>query len=213
MNRFITANIATYSKRKHTIDKVITTLINQVDLVRVYYNDYRPEPRKDIKQIIGKDITDRGKFSHIDINEIAFTCDDDIIYPPDYVKETLEKLTLYPDHVLTYHGRKLKGKGLNYYQDHKSHSCLLPLSIDTDIDIPGTGVMCFDTNIIIPELMEYDRMADILMGISCKQKNIPIKILSHKMGWINTINHGETIYHSCAGNCETQSNLIDEYFY
>lgn len=206
----ITANIATWSAR-NTIDRAVDSLIDQVDIVRVYYNDYTPKKRADIIQYVGPDLTDRGKFYGIGKNEIAFTCDDDLFYPPDYVKATIDRMKDYPGHVVSYHGRKLKGKGLNYYRGHDTYHCLKPLAEDKTIDVPGTGVSAFNTNDILPKITNYsqDKMADILMGLECKRLDVPVVCLSHKFGWLTVLTDKESIYADQSMNCDEQNRLAD----
>lgn len=208
-----TANFATWSARKHSIDRAIDSVIDQVDIVRVYYNDYTPKKRKDIIQYVGKgDVTDRGKFYGIGSNEIAVTCDDDLMYPPDYIESTLERMQDYPGHVVSYHGRKLKGKGLNYYREHEVYHCLKPLAEDKKIQVPGTGVLAFNTNDILPDIINYpyDKMADILMGLECKKKSVPIVCLKHNFNWLTVLTNKYSIYENQSMNCEEQNRLTDE---
>lgn len=208
----LTANFATWSARKDSIDKAVDSMIDQVDLVRVYYNDYDPKERRDIKQITGEDLTDRGKFSHIDVNEIAFTCDDDILYPPDYVERTLAKMQQYPNEVVTYHGRKLRAKGLNYYKGHQSFHCLHTVIKDEVIDVGGTGVMAFNTNVIQPDILSYpqDKMVDILMGLECAKKGVPIRVLAHRAKWLSILTNEGAIYDEMVRSCEEQGRLADQ---
>lgn len=210
--RFVTCNIATHKARKDSIDKVIDSMIGQVDLVRVYYNDYIPTKRDDIKQYWGYDLTDRGKFYGIGINEIAFTCDDDILYPPNYVESTLSALKRYPNAVITYHGRRLRGKGLNFYRGHDSFHCLHNVLEDIKIDVGGTGVMCFDTSVIEPDILSYpqNKMVDILMGLECAKKGVPIMCIRHKYRWLQVITDVNSIYKEMVGKCEVQNGLADE---
>ena len=212
MTRFVTANIATHKAREGAVDKAINSLIGQVDLVRVHYNDYEPTKRKDIKQYWGQDYTDRSKFIHIGVNEIAFTCDDDILYPPDYVEKTLEAMERHKGSVVTYHGRRLVGKGLNYYRGHKSFHCMHPVLEDEFVHVGGTGVMAFDTQIIKPDILAYepDKMVDILMGLECAKQGVPIVCLKHGYKWFSLITDAKSIYSEMVGNCEVQSKLADE---
>lgn len=208
----ITANFATWSARKHTINDAIDSMIGQVDLVRVYYNDYEPDYRADIKQITGEDLTDRGKFSHIDRNEIAFTCDDDILYPHSYVEKTMAKMEKYPGEVVTYHGRKLMGVGRDYYGQHKGFHCMHWVLEDEIIDVPGTGVMAFNTNDIQPDILSYrqDKMVDLLMALECKKKGVPVRVLSHKSKWIMPLTNERSIYSEMVKSCLEQNRLADE---
>lgn len=208
----VTANFATWSARKDFIDRAVESVIDQVDIVRVYYNDYVPKKRTDIIQYTGEDLTDRGKFYGIGKNEIAFTCDDDLLYAHNYVESTLERMKDYPSHVVSYHGRKLKGKGLNYYRGHEVYHCLIPLAEDKEIEIGGTGVMAFNTNDILPDILSYpqDKMADILMGLECKKKSVPIVCLKHNFNWLTVLTNKDSIYENQSMNCEEQNRLADE---
>jgi hypothetical protein len=87
------ANIATHAPRLESLRKTVDSLLPQVDVVRIYFNDatHQNGQRKTIKihPVSGHvNLTDNGKFyflDHTEPDEIYFTCDDDIIYPPDYV--------------------------------------------------------------------------------------------------------------------------------
>lgn len=207
-----TANFCTWSPRKDYVNKAINAVIGQVDVVRCYYNDYVPEKRNDIIQYVGKgDITDKGKFYGIGKNEIAFFLDDDFIVSPDYVESTIERMKDYPGHVVTYHGRKLKGKGLNYYRGHETYHFLVPLSEDKPVSVGGTGVMAFNTNEILPDILSYsqDKMADLLMALECKKKNIPIVCLKHNFKWFTVLTNRDSIYADQSIRCEEQNRLAD----
>lgn len=208
----LSANFATWSARKHSIDKAVESVIGQVDIVRVYYNDYVPKKRTDIIQYTGEDLTDRGKFYGIGRNEIAFTMDDDLFYPSDYVESTLSRMKDHPNHIVTYHGRKLKGKGLNYYRGHQTYHCLFPQSEDHIVDVGGTGVMAFNTNDILPDILSYsqDKMVDILMGLECKKKGAPIMCLKHNAKWLTVLTDKESIYNEQVQDCKEQNRLADE---
>ena len=57
----ITANLATIKSRRKTLQSVIDSLKHQVDVVRVYANDYEPNVN-DAEVFTGKDYTDNSKF-------------------------------------------------------------------------------------------------------------------------------------------------------
>ena len=208
----ISANIATWSARKHSIDRVIDSVIDQVDIVRVYYNDYVPEKRTDIIQYHSKgDLTDRGKFYGITDNEIAFTCDDDIIYPENYVDRTLSVLNKYPNAVITYHGRILKGKGRNYYFGHEAIHCLRTHHYDTFIDVAGTGVSCFDASKWKPDVLQYpdQKMSDLLFSLECAKANKKIICASHQMGWFQIATNEGAIFDTESRKCDRQGEYAD----
>ena len=207
----ITANFATHKARRKWVDKAINSVINQVDLVRVYYNDYTPKKRNDIVQITGKDLTDRGKFFTWGEDETFLSCDDDILYPQDYVKDITDGLNRHPECIVSYHGRKLLGKGRNYYRGHKGYHCMGNVENDVQIDVPGTGVMAFNTSYFEPDnLREYDKMVDILIALEAKNEGVPVWCLKHRQGWIKILTNVKDIYSEMVGNCDIQSRLADE---
>lgn len=207
----ISANFATHKARRDVIDRAVNSIKDQVDVVRVYYNDYNP-PKRDWEQYTGKDITDKGKFAHIKQGEIVFTCDDDLLYPCDYVSKTLQRFYEHEKKIVTYHGRKLRGKGLNYYRGHQSFHFMHTTLHDEIVDVPGTGVMAFDTREFMPDILKYDqdKMVDLLFALEARKKRKKIVCLRHVRGWIKTLTDKESIYAEMVNNCAEQNQLADE---
>ena len=116
----ITANLATIKSRSKTLQKVVDTIKDQVTTVRIYANDYTPEVKGDnVEVYTGKDYTDNSKFFWLPESEgVYLSCDDDLLYPADYVEKIIEGLKKYPGCWLTFHGRKMLGLGLDYYRGH-----------------------------------------------------------------------------------------------
>jgi hypothetical protein len=186
----ITANLATIKARKETLQKVVDSLRFQVDVVRVYGNDYIPEVNGDNVQVFnGCDYTDNAKFFWLPKSRgIYLSCDDDIIYPPDYVETILKALKKYPNTWLTFHGRKLKGINLPYYTGHHTYQCLRTVDSDYQIDVAGTGVSAFHTDTIRFDATQWKdyRMSDLMASLECAKKNIRIICLKHRMFWIKS---------------------------
>ena len=186
----ISANLATIEARKDTLQEVVDSLRFQVDVVRVYGNDYVPELQGDNVEVYsGPDYTDNAKFFWLPISKgLYLSCDDDIIYPPDYVATILKARKKYPNTWLTFHGRKLKGLNLDYYTEHHSYQCLREVQGDYEIDVAGTGVSAFDTDLIKFDPLRWDdyRMSDLMASLECAKKNIKIICLGHKRFWIKS---------------------------
>jgi len=186
----ITANLATIKARKDTLQKVIDSLRFQVDVVRVYGNDYLPEiTGSNVQVFTGCDYTDNAKFFWLPkSNGIYLSCDDDIIYPPDYVETVLKGLKKYPNTWLTFHGRKLKGLNLPYYTGHHTYQCLRTVDADYQIDVPGTGVSAFHTNTIKFDSTKWEdyRMSDLKAGLELAKAKVRVICLKHKMFWIKS---------------------------
>lgn len=223
METRITCNMATHELRKDVLPKAIESLHNQTvmpDKVRVYCNGYKPdyslEDKFDRLELYHSenDYTDRAKFLWVDNEEqIYITHDDDIFAPPTYIERTINALEKYPRAVVTYHGRKLKGKGLNYYYGHKQYHFLRTVENDTMIDVPGTGVAGFNTKHFQPDILQYsdDCMADLLLGLEAAKKGVKTICLAHDMFWMKSLTDNEgSIYIQERNDCERQSEIADE---
>jgi hypothetical protein len=213
----ISVNIASQPKRLDSLIQAIESFQAQTvrpDIIRVWWNgDVKPKI-DGVEIMSGDNLTDNGKFAFVRPNEIYFTADDDILYPTDYIEHTLERLQVYPECILTYHGRRLSGKGVRYYAGHTSYACLGHVGQDEIIDVPGTGVMCFNTNYFMPEVLRYgqNRMADILAGLEAVRQNVQIIRLAHGMGWIRDNSPDGGIYTEARQNDAVQSKLCDKLY-
>ncbi len=197
--------MATYPPRLESLKLTIASLYNQVDVIRIYFNEYDSFPAlKDpdckIIRMRGTNLTDNGKFAGLDLvkePEYYFTCDDDLIYPRDYVSRTVEAIELYGC-IVTYHGRGLTGKDLNYYQGgHDCYRCMYSVKGNFPIDVAGTGCTAFDTRYFLPRKLQYHalkRMSDLIFSLEVAECRKTIGVIGHEVGWIKHIEHEETIY-------------------
>lgn len=162
-------------------------------------------------------LTDNGKFyglSQLKEPCYYFTCDDDLIYPVNYIPDMIEKIKEHQC-IVTHHGRILTDEGVPYYKGHKSFRCLNDVSKDEQIDVPGTGVTAFDTSYFnptglwkAPDLM----MSDLVFGLEAKKQDKKIMVLKHKTGYIRHTTHvnlKDTIWAKEQGS-QRQTELADE---
>lgn len=224
----ITASIASMPTRIYSLKETVISIINQVDQILVYLNNYETIPyyleNPKIKVVLSKfafrDLGDAGKFFGASgVNGYHFTMDDDIIYPHDYVKKTIEAIEKYNrKSIVSYHGRIFDKKPVkSYYKDAKRQlSFLKTVYHDEIIDVPGTGVMAYHTDTIKFNLMDFEttNMADIWAAKKAKQNKIPITILSHTRNWLkesklSDIN--QSIYKSVSHNDSFQTEILNSF--
>lgn len=204
----ISANIATQPSRKASLDIMMESIINQFCAINIHHNTP------------SFDLADNGKFLHLKItkgNEIYFTLDDDIIYPPDYVATTLANLAKHPNSIITYHGRKLIGRDLPYYQAHKQYRFTSNQEIDIKIDVAGTGVTAFNTSIFSPLNITHhpdQRMVDLLFSLEAAKLKIPIICCARPSNWLRQINtQDQSILQSFANeDTPIQNNYATQIF-
>ena len=182
----VTANIATQPYRFSSLMKTLESIRDQFDEVRICLNGFRSVPIEldGYTTYLGDDLTDNGKFFWSGCeSEYYFTLDDDIVYPSDYVQRTLP---LIGDRVVSYHGRRLVGRGEKYYDNHHVYLFGDRMEKETSLDVAGTGVMAFDTDVFRPTLWTSPnlRMSDLLISLEAHMRRIPLVCLPSKSAWI-----------------------------
>ena len=210
MNRQIICGIATINERKHLLPQVIKSIVNQVDKLIIYQNDYKDLSFLTLSDKIeiysgiedtGIDYGSSGKFYKANEypNDYYFSIDDDIIYPQDYVSQTIAKMKYYNDNVIvSYHGRNLKPNAISYYKDFSNRVVFhLHQRRDLEITFPGTGVMC-----MIPSTINFNlddicqpNMTDIELAIMAKRSGLKCIGLSHRRNWIKPIDNNTSLIH------------------
>jgi len=202
------AGMATIRSRESSFKMAVESLHEQVDSLKVYFNDYEeiPEWVRGFSRLEGVlykdacgDIGDSGKFHFMpplsNTQTHYFTVDDDIIYPKDYVQNTLaweEKLGVRA--LFTYHGRVFYDTGLpikGYFNGQLQKQKLFHFHADVHsphgVHFGGTGVMCFNLrHITVPfDIFNKEKnAADIFVGVFCQYNRIPIVVLPHAKNWL-----------------------------
>ena len=216
----IWVNLATIPSREKQLEKTISSLYDQCERIVVMLNGHKKEPGflidDKIKTILRNN--ERGCSEKLyDVknqNGLILTCDDDLIYPSDYVQKITEAQKKIGG-IVTYHGSILKLPSRNYYFDRRVvYQCLRNVRMNKRVDIPGTGVMCYDS---AKFRFEYDRvehrnMSDIWVGVFAREQNVPITVLEHKEGWITDQKVEDDIYHRYVQNCSIQTALVNKHF-
>jgi len=218
--------IATLPEREKQLIKTVKSLINQCDFMFIALNNYDHFPKglENNKKItfIFTDNSKGDAFKFFPLNEkfgendVLFTCDDDLIYPKDYVKYMNEKLYLYGRHnvIVSLHGRDIEKRISNYYKEKtRMYHCLWEVQKDVYCKFLGTGVMAatFKTygNLGL-SYFEEPNMADIWISKYAKEFCIDTYVLSHKKGYIELQDVPETICDKLWDNCETQTRIVNE---
>lgn len=204
-NKLITANMATFPSRSYIVEDTINSIYNQVDVIRIYLNEYKEIPnfckRPKIISILGDNLEASGKFYWAtNKNEYYFTIDDDIIYSDDYVYNMISAIQRFNDSVIiTMHGGILKDKNMinTYYRNpvNKEGGAFQVAynfghfeKNDTFIQILGTGVSLFNTNAFPIDCREflYTDSNDIEVSILAQKRKTPILMLNHKANYLKT---------------------------
>jgi len=221
----IICGVATVKGREEALKETVNSIINQVDKLIIYQNGYKEifdflkNDKIEVYSSIetGIDMGDAGKFYKLSEykNNYYFSIDDDLIYPSDYVKVSLENLINYKNEIIvTYHGRTLLENAKSYYKDAKiKHKCLDTVNYYDFVHFGGTGVMAFHTSFVKINFnyFKHPNMADIWVGLFARENNIPILVIPHTSNWIkysDKFDTNDTIYNTHISNSIIQDSLI-----
>lgn len=192
----IRAHLATFPPRRRLLRRVCQSILPQVDHLFVVLNGYDDIPgflAKDSRVtavIPDRDVKDAGKFWFTPAPEdIVFTIDDDIGYPPDYVARTLAHLNAIGPmgNVVGYQGniyvgpRQAPATPWDNYIFHQPADQVLGASI------LGTGTLCARGS-SIPPLSEIEPNAgacDIPFCHWLFRHGILPWILPRDAGWLS----------------------------
>lgn len=199
--------IATMPSREKYLANTIKSLASQCDHLRIYHNGKREV-----------DLTDNGKFYFLqEYKEPIYylTCDDDIIYPPDYVK-TMIKAIDRTKGIVTHHGRILRPNMISYYRTrHKVFRCNGWVNQEHQIHVGGSGVMGWRTDIFNPVEIyknEHKRMSDIVVSHEAAKQGVKITVLKHPSNYVTVqpVPTEETIFGQERTNDTIQTELAFE---
>jgi hypothetical protein len=177
----IIVGMATTNERARFAETAVESLVDQADEIIVYNNSNEAH-----------DYTDNAKFHALTLfNEPVYylSCDDDILYPSDYVSTMVEAIERTGT-IVTHHGRELLGLDRNYYRGHKGFRCLDDNDKEQVIDVAGTGVTAFRTDYFNPtEIYKATdkRMSDLVFSLAAAQQGKQITILKHTKNWLKDL--------------------------
>jgi hypothetical protein len=224
MNERIVVNVASY-KRTESLIRTLESIINQCDEINVALNDHYMEEIPDFLHhnkinlfFTDNSIGDAFKFLNLEkVGGYYFSIDDDLIYPPTYVSDTIKKCKEFNNKkVVTYHGRNFSSFPISSYYRSASerYACLNKVKNDVIVQFGGTGVMCFHTSLMkIPiNYFKTANMADVWVGKYCIENNIEIICLKHDEGYIKYIPQKTTIYNDESKSDKIQTDLVNGLF-
>lgn len=118
-----------------------------------------------------------------------FTCDDDIVYPPDYVHCLVKRLEAYQRRVvLGVHGVLLPEQPSGYFSGfRKVFNFEHPLENDQLVNVLGTGTVALHTS-LCPGLdlrqFRTSGMLDLWLATWCKTQGVPMVAIARHGRWL-----------------------------
>lgn len=212
----IVAGLATIPNRILQVHNTIQSLLPQVDKINLSLNNYTDIPEVFKHDKIDAQLTqgtDEQKFRKVE-GDIYLACDDDLIYPTNYVELIKQKLERFE--IVSFHGRNFHSFPIQSYYKSKcsKYRCLDKVAQDIQVQFAGTGCMAFKPERFMLTLKDLPRkyMADIQVAIEAKKAGIYPVCLAHESGWIQYQEVPNTIYDRFKNDDFEQTALVNKYF-
>lgn len=196
----VVACMATFPPRKEIAAQALASLVDQVDHLYVYLNQYDTVPMEfqhpKVSAVLASeavgDLRDLGKFYFIDElrDDTVLLVDDDILYPQDYATTLVGSLRhVAVPAVVGVHGRILREGFADYFTHSRVIHFQQPLAGDMLVDVLGTGTVAF-----VPErigltfdMVAAKGMADIDMAIIARSRGVPMVAVAHRGMWMRDL--------------------------
>ena len=230
----VTVGIATQKGRTRPLKVVLESLLKQDCKVHVYFNEFKgkiPKSIKDIgKQFPGKltmfesekeagDLGSYGGFYKIgEITGIFASCDDDIIYPDNYIETIKEAIKEYDNQfIIAYHGRIFtpdKPIFAYYTGAEKVFDFARDQKKDVLINVVGAGVCAFNNDIVqlTIDAFTHKHAKDISLSIFAQNNEIPIVCKAHRAGFLRNqmnFNRATSILNTSLQNDQYRVDLMN----
>jgi hypothetical protein len=229
----ITAGIATLVEREASFKLAIKSIYPQVDKIVAVLNNYiLPIPwwmgeLSKLEVIFCGDnhLGASGKFFGVDegreyalttgCDDYYLSCDDDLVYPPTYVKDMLAKVKEH-NCIISLHGKRYDGeRPIKSYKRSITTNvhCLHTFPRDVQVHVGGTGVMAFNTRQFKFNIddLTFPNMVDVQVAKLAHQQNIPIMALAHQRGYLKymTPPNGTTLWNTTSDTILT--NILNSF--
>jgi len=217
MPEIVTVNLATLPDRADLLYRTLRSLAGQADLFRIYLDGHTTIPHVP-DEVAGRTVFmrardddrwrgDAGKFYWVEHDSgYHFSCDDDLIYPDDYVRRMCDAIEHY--------GRRavIGVLGTRYHRPFNSYY-LIPTHVGEELlkvgvahglteDWPchglGTGGLAYHTSTLRLRRDDFalPNMADVWFARVAHDQNVPCIAIARPRDWLVTMTppKGTTIW-------------------
>jgi len=193
--------MATISSRLPTLKAVIDSIAPQLSVLYVYLNDHKKIPSffdelENVVPILGKsrygDLNANGKMMFLEQEHsgIAFTLDDDIIYPENYVSSFLSAFENFDNRaVLTVHGSVIPDMASWYYE----RSCVYPMREALEkrmpVNLVGSGTCAFPIDRLALNAENFKNLVfvDLHISLAALKAGIPLVAIDRPALWLTPV--------------------------
>jgi hypothetical protein len=209
--------IATLPEREASLRSAFESLRDQANEFHIYLNGHRRVPEfmrgdKGSDCEIWRSKQNDGAVKKFwwanKLSGYLLFCDDDIIYPDNYVERVVEGIERYGRRaVVGFHGSVFPDDFSSYAKHRKGCSYVHLLKEDMPVHVLGTGVMGYHSS--TPSAMTdlpsdhfrvsmadfpYRNMLDIWFGIACQEHEVPLVCLAKPGGIFGVLPQKDSIH-------------------
>ena len=218
----IYASLASIACRVDMLKDTVESIANQVDTLFVYLNGYESVPDfihayKNVRYILDPfgDLRAAAKFNSAGrVKGWHFICDDDIIYPENYIQKSIE-FGKGKKQIFSYHGHTLKKDALSVWEIERRVRFQEKEIDSLKVDVGGTGVLFYHTDTKFPPFevfLKYIRCNDETLGAWAHENKIDVITVPKEKLWIRSnpkMNYG--LYEEKQINKNERQDLIEVY--
>lgn len=205
--------MATLPDRVGTLKKSLMSLAPQVDTIQVVINNFSRwelhyhlrsmygDPHRTKSSFMGKALTviehdnslqDGSRFINADKKHgYCLVCDDDILYPPDFVERMIDVYDADPDIAfLAPMGKVLKPRPLlSYYKGWaKNYKTFEHVKELTQVDIPGCcGILWHTSRAQVNHTDMNVPNSDVCIGVLARIRNLNCYVIPHAADWLKDL--------------------------
>ncbi len=192
----VLASLASQPRREVMLEATLSTLRPQVDVLSEYLNGYGHVPRCDVELadrhvLAEQDEGAERKFwwARSEPRGLHFSCDDDILYPADYVAVMVAQLEAHPGALVSAHGRAYRGAPVSVHAIDPASLGIFHREVrkGRPINCPGTGVMAWDARLLdVPTQWGGRNMADLQVAVWAQLHRVPVRLVPHAANWLRS---------------------------
>jgi hypothetical protein len=197
VNALALAALASIPAREGYLARVLESLRPQVQRLCVYLNGYAAVPAcvhamADRYVLDPKNAGAERKFWWADTHGgLYFSCDDDIVYPKDYVEVLSAAIAEHgPRVIVTAHGRSYLGRPRSVHEVAPGSLGLFHKRVDCGrpINHGGTGVMAWDARAVrMPTRWPMQNIADMQVAVWAQQNRMRMQLVPHQANWFKPL--------------------------
>lgn len=191
-------SVATLPERSELLERMLDSIEPQTDRINVYLDghDEIPERVRGDKFVVHHRTIDQpsmraaGKFRwahELPSNAYHFTCDDDIVYPDDYVERMSSAIEKYERRAaIGVHSIRFMGPPYSFYKKRVNYSMRIELPEDMRVHALGTGTLAYHTSTLDvrrEDFPEYNA-EDLFFAICCKRQGVDRICIARKTHWV-----------------------------